>query len=42
MPSPGVDALNHALKGHLRGVRVEEVADEPIGTGQMSESRRLR
>jgi len=42
VPSPGVDALNHALKGHLRGVRVEEVVDEPIGTGQMSESRRLR
>mgnify|MGYP003336758654 FL=1 len=42
MPSPEVDTLNRALSGRLGGVRVTAVADEPIGTGQMSESRRLR
>lgn len=42
MPSPDVDTLNRALSGGLQGARVVAVSDEAIGTGQMSESRRLR
>lgn len=40
--SPSVDRLNEALAARLESARVTAVRDEPIGTGQMSESRRLR
>ncbi|MGA1260828.1 MAG: phosphotransferase [Ilumatobacteraceae bacterium] len=41
MSTPWVDTINRVLSGRLQGIRVESVHDEPIGTGQMSESRRL-
>lgn len=40
--SPSVDRLNQVLASHLGAARVHSVHDEEIGTGQMSESRRLR
>jgi len=40
--SPSVDRLNQVLAPHLGAARVHSVRDEEIGTGQMSESRRLR
>jgi len=40
--SPSVDRLNQVLASHLGAARVHSVRDEEIGTGQMSESRRLR
>ncbi len=42
MSTPWVVTINRVLSGRLQGIRVESVHDEPIGTGQMSESRRLR
>ena len=42
MSSPSVDRLNQVLAPHLGAARVHSVHDEEIGTGQMSESRRLR
>ena len=42
MSSPSVDRLNQVLAPHLGAARVHSVRDEEIGTGQMSESRRLR
>ncbi|NDD17867.1 MAG: hypothetical protein EB104_03080 [Acidimicrobiia bacterium] len=35
------EQLNRALASRLGTARVEAVVTEPIGTGQMSESRRL-
>jgi hypothetical protein len=40
--SPSVDRLNKVLASRLGSARVRAVHDEEIGTGQMSESRRLR
>jgi len=40
--SPSVDRLNQVLAPHLGAARVHSVREEEIGTGQMSESRRLR
>ena len=40
--SPSVDRLNKVLASRLGSARVRVVRDEEIGTGQMSESRRLR
>ncbi|MFM7665178.1 MAG: phosphotransferase [Actinomycetota bacterium] len=40
--SPSVDRLNKVLAPRLGSARVRAVLDEEIGTGQMSESRRLR
>ncbi|MFM8957347.1 MAG: phosphotransferase family protein, partial [Actinomycetota bacterium] len=40
--SPSVDRLNKVLAPRLGSARVRAVRDEEIGTGQMSESRRLR
>ncbi|MFM8956988.1 MAG: phosphotransferase family protein [Actinomycetota bacterium] len=40
--SPSVDRLNKVLASRLGSARVRTVHDEEIGTGQMSESRRLR
>ena len=42
MSSPSVDRLNQVLAPHLGAARVHSVREEEIGTGQMSESRRLR
>lgn len=39
--SPSVDRLNDVLASRLGSARVVAVRDEEIGTGQMSESRRL-
>ncbi|MFM8507268.1 MAG: phosphotransferase, partial [Actinomycetota bacterium] len=42
MSTPDVDKLNSVLASRLGSARVRAVRDEEIGTGQMSESRRLR
>lgn len=42
MSTPDVDKLNSVLASRLGSARVVSVRDEEIGTGQMSESRRLR
>jgi len=42
VPAPDVDQLNEILAPRLGSACVASVHDEPIGTGQMSESRRLR
>ena len=39
--APSVELLNRALAKHLGASRITGVRAEPIGTGQMSESRRL-
>jgi hypothetical protein len=42
MPAPSFDRLNEVLAPRLGAARVTSLREEAIGTGQMSESRRLR